>query len=207
MRIIDLSDKLLQLTSCKLPGKDSWKKMAPELSRLPSADTPYRKAAVLILLYPSNNEIFFSLIKRTFDKGPHSDQISLPGGMAEACDKDLGETALRETAEELGVKKEDIKLTGKLTKLLIPVSHTEVYPYIGYLLYTPDFNPNPEEVKYILQIKLKQITNPAIITSEQRLLMGKNITVPYYKINGEKVWGATAMILSEFIDLLNEVEL
>lgn len=202
MLFTDLSHILHRLTISRLPGKDSWKRMAPDLSRLSAGDGPYRKAAVLIMLYPFNDEVYFMLIKRTNDDGPHSGQISLPGGMAEPYDQNLEATALREASEELGVIKEDINIICKLTELLIPVSRTKVSPYIGYLTYTPDFKPNPLEVKYLLPVALEKITDPSIISSEHRFLMEKSVHIPYFQLNGEKVWGATAMILSEFIDFL-----
>lgn len=206
MLFSDLRHKLHRLTMHQPPGKESWKKMAPDLNHIPKSDLPYRKAAVLILFYPFNNDVCFILIKRTSDNGPHSGQISLPGGMAEPHDNSLKDTAAREASEELGVKKEDIVITSKLTELLIPVSHTEVSPFVGYIGYTPEFKPNPNEVKYLFPVNLEQISDPTVIYSEQKLIRNKNIKIPYYQLNGEKVWGATAMILSEFIDFFQDFE-
>ena len=205
MNLSELSEKLTRLTSAALPGPPSaWQRMAPEIRGFPPAGQASRKAAVMILLFPDDDGISFVLIKRTEGKGPHSSQISLPGGMAESNDKNPIETAIRETMEETGVIGKDIKISGKLTDLIIPVSNTEVSPFIGYLDYEPAFNPDPSEVDYLILVPLKTLLDPDIIETEQKSILGKPVRVPCFHLNGEKIWGATAMILSEFIDLVDQ---
>lgn len=205
MNLSKLSENISRLTSGEWPGNPSVRqRMAPEIRGIPLADQVIRKAAVMILLFPADEGISFVLIRRTHDNGPHSNQISLPGGMAENKDENLKETAIREIMEETGVIGKDINISGKLTELVIPVSNTEVHPFIGYLDYKPSFNPDPTEVDYLIVVPLNKILDPYIVQTDQKLIDGKPIQVPCYYINGEKIWGATAMILSEFIDLVQQ---
>lgn len=176
--------------------------MTPDVRGVNMTGFGLRRASVLILLYPENEVVNTLLIKRTSGYGPHSGQISLPGGMWTSTDRDEKDTALRETAEETGINKRDIIILGKLTNLLIPVSNAEVSPFVGYIDYKPVFNPDPLEVEYLIEIPMKTLLNPEFVKKEEMLLSGRPVNVPYYLLKGEKVWGATAMILAEFIDLV-----
>ena len=205
MNLSELSEKLSILTSGEWPGNPpARQRMAPDTRGIPKDGQVLRKAAVMILLFPDDEGISLVLIRRTKDNGPHSNQISLPGGMAESEDINPEETAIRETMEEIGVIGKDIKISGKLSELLIPVSNTAVSPVIGYLDYKPSFNPDPSEVEYLILIPLKEILDPGIIATDDKMVAGKSVQVPCFHINGEKIWGATAMILSEFIDLVQK---
>ncbi len=190
-----------------LPGFDAQKTMSPSIredlmgNTAPNANT--RQSAVLILLFPNGNDINTLLIKRPIYDGPHSGQISFPGGKFDEADSDIQATALRETFEEVGVNPTDINIIGQLTQLYIPVSNMMVHPFVGVINFKPEFNPNTEEVERIIYAPIKQLTNSKnrsvkVITSHQKL-----ITAPYFNISKEFVWGATAMILAEFVEIIN----
>ncbi len=203
--MIDFIKKLEILLKNELPGNKARDKMAPSIRSLHHSGMVEKKASVLILLLPGKEEIMIVLIKRTFDNGPHSGQISLPGGMREEWELNDKDTAIRETTEELGIKAEDIRILGKLTRLLIPVSRIEVVPFVGYMDYFPEFTPDPTEVRYLIFISLKKLIDPQTIKHETVIISNQDVIVPYFEVKSEKIWGATAMILSEFIDLVEKV--
>lgn len=198
-------EKLHSLLQHELPGQASQFKMAPHV-RLENKHDFYRNAAVMILLYKNDGEWYFVLMKRPEYQGAHSNQVSLPGGIKEARDTDLEATALRETGEELGIDVSKIRVVGALTKLNIPVSGIEVSPFVGFFPDKPVFIPDPSEVSYLIEVPLADLLNPERVKDDIRTILSKPVRVPYFHLNGEQVWGATAMILSEFRYLIRGLE-
>ena len=197
-----------------LPGKIFQDKMTPpgrESRHLLKTDSqPPQEAGILILLFPFHDELHTVFIKRTVKNGPHSGQISFPGGKVDRLDRNLEHTALRETTEELGVNSKNIKLLGALTPLYIPVSNYDVFPFIGFINKFTGFSIQPGEVQYAIMAKIQELQKPdttGILEINQNKY---TIKVPCYKIKDANIWGATAMILSEFLEvygrLINSVE-
>jgi 8-oxo-dGTP pyrophosphatase MutT (NUDIX family) len=166
-----------------------------------------RKSAVLVLFYPYSNEIYFPLILRPAYDGVHSGQVAFPGGRYEKTDENLVRTALREAQEEIGLRLNDVKVLGILTELYIPASNFYVLPVVAAIPYRPDFFPDPREVEDIFEIKLKQIADVSIIGSSEIQVRGVQINAPHYEINGYKIWGATAMMISELLTVIGSVDL
>jgi 8-oxo-dGTP pyrophosphatase MutT (NUDIX family) len=194
--------------SMGLPGKEFQYLMAPEDRLQHKEQRSLRKAAVMALFYPEiDGSIRLIFIKRNEYDGPHSGQISFPGGMYEEPDGDLKTTAIRETAEEIGVNPDQIEFLGELSPLTIPISNFTVQPYAAYLNYAPDFRPDPFEVKYLILADLNILLKKENCKKETRLLLSREIEVPFYRINEEKIWGATAMILSELLVITERAEL
>ena len=151
----------------------------------------------MILLFPDGGLIHTAFILRT-EGGPHGGQISLPGGKQEKSDPDLAYTAKRETFEEIGVEPGLIREIGRLTPLYVPHSNFVIQPVIGFAASRPAFVPDHKEVAGIITPSLKALFDP-----ENRKTMilkrgGFEITAPYYDAGGHRIWGATAMIMSEF---------
>ncbi len=194
-----------------LPGRDIQYQMAPSDRDRRYANTqnqqPPVKAAVLIMLFPENGRVSTVFIKRTRYRGAHSGQISFPGGKYEPKDKQLRCTALRETSEELGIDGEKIVILGKLTPLYIGVSNFEVYPFVGYSPAELNFRIQREEVEYTITGNLRHLSNPEIKGELHLTQPGVELTAPCFQIGESKIWGATAMILNEFLTLYNRVEL
>jgi 8-oxo-dGTP pyrophosphatase MutT (NUDIX family) len=183
-----------------LPGESAQMRMAPTFrGQYPEQEDPLH-AAVLILLYPVDGEMHVVFMKRNEYDGPHSGQVSFPGGAREAQDLSLEQTAIRETREEIGIE-EDLEILGALTPLHIPVSNFLVFPFLAWLEKTPVFFPDRSEVQYLIEVPLKELLDPAIRESETIYHHGKTIEAPYYRVGKEKIWGATAMMLSEFLVL------
>jgi 8-oxo-dGTP pyrophosphatase MutT (NUDIX family) len=162
-----------------------------------------KQAAVLILLYEQAGELYFFLTRRTESVGTHKGQIALPGGGRDNGES-LRETALREAREELGLDPAQIEILGEpLTPLYIPVSDYWVTAFVGYFCCgAPMPNPSQGEVLEILPTPLADVLDESRIVEEEWELRGYLVRVPYFNFHGHKVWGATAMILGEFSELL-----
>lgn len=162
-----------------------------------------RRSAVLILLCPVEEEPYFPLILRPKYDGKHGGQMALPGGKEEPEDEDIIRTALREAQEEVGIKAIDVEVIGQLTQVFIPTSNYLVHPVVGYLDYKPEFFPSKEEVDEIFFAPLKEILTGNALETRTMNLMGQNIPIPGFNIQGQWVWGATSMMLGEFSDVIN----
>ncbi|BAX80408.1 coenzyme A pyrophosphatase [Labilibaculum antarcticum] len=187
-----------------LPGFDAQNLMSPSIREhaLKTSDPSIaRDSSVLLLFYLKNGQLHLPLIKRTTGNTNHSGQISLPGGKYEESDANRTITAVRETNEELGVECEKIKILGFLTELYIPVSNFMVLPVLGYCEKRPDFTLNEFEVEEIIEMPVVQLfaeDNIGEFTIEKD---GFKIHAPYFPAQEHKIWGATAMILSELREI------
>jgi len=195
-----------------LPGKHGQITMAPfpvdEKRFVENIRPDFREGAVLMLFYPDlDKRAFVPFIKRPTYPGVHSGQIAFPGGKRESSDKDLAETALRETEEEIGVEASKVELIGKLSDLYIPASNFMVSPFIGFTFEKPDFRPDPKEVLRIINCPMHLILDKSIRkTGEVRGSGGFRMDAPYFDIESEMVWGATAMMLGEFTYLWEKMD-
>jgi 8-oxo-dGTP pyrophosphatase MutT (NUDIX family) len=185
-----------------LPGEEAQFEMA-HINREKLADLyfdykNYRPSAVLILLYPNEQQqISVLLIERMTYDGHHSGQIAFPGGKAEPTDTDLQATALREFFEETGA---DItpSVIGKLTPVYIPVSKFMVQPFVSYVEKKPNFSASAHEVNALIEWEIDHLLNPAII--KETIIeptAGYKLKTPYFDVQGKVLWGATAMMLNE----------
>lgn len=137
------------------------------------------------------------LTRRTDKLNGHSGQMSFPGGRKEADDADFEQTALRETAEELGIDTGGVTILGTLTPIYIPPSHFDVYPYVGYLPVLPPLLPNPDEVAAVYLAPLDALLEPSTRTVTSIQTMMGALDVPAYVLCEQIVWGATAIMLCE----------
>ncbi|WP_047789546.1 NUDIX hydrolase [Tenacibaculum mesophilum] len=206
MTFSDFINQIERLQQKQLGGLTSQFKLAPKLRTLFSEELIQsknpRKAAVLALFYPdNNNQTRFLLTERASYNGAHSSQISFPGGKFDKEDNNLQTTALRETFEEVGVHYKSIEIIRQTSDAYIPPSNFLVAPFIGISEKTPHFTPN-EEVAEIIEVLLADLLDDSNLTSvEMETSYMKNIEVPCFKLNDYIVWGATAMMLSEIKDL------
>lgn len=189
-----------------LPGADAQQKMAPSVRYTSTDNRKQTKSAVMVVLYPYRNRITTIFIKRTEYEGVHSGQVSLPGGMYKRTDLLLSNTAIRETHEEIGIPGKEIQIIGRLTSLHIPVSHTMVYPYVGVCMNKPLLRPDPVEVNYIIECPVEELINPVNRKLKMMTIDNRNIGIPYFDIMGDHIWGATAMIISEFLEIAGAIK-
>ena len=199
------TNDLRQRLQRPLPGETAHQKMAStaryKLGIKPNERT--RRSAVLICFYPYQHSIFLPLILRPQYDGVHAGQMAFPGGRVERIDENLTRTALRETQEEVGIRVSDVKVLGLLTELFIPPSNFYVQPVVGVLPYRPDFYPDPREVEAVLEVELEALMDDTIVGDSQIEVRGMLVDAPFYQIQGHRVWGATAMMISELLMVLS----
>lgn len=161
-----------------------------------------KMAAVLILLYPLDDLLYTVFIERPVYKGVHSGQISFPGGKMEKADANLVETAVRETCEETGFCNDKLQILGKLTSLYIPVSNTEVSPYVAYCDHRPLWKINKDEVVSLIEAPLLHFLDKGMLREKDMAVRNEVLRVKHYNYKGRVIWGATAMMLHEMLVLI-----
>ena len=199
-----MADLRTGLQPDRLPGAEAHLNLAHPLRRfdVPAGITP-RQAGVLLLLYPTpEGQVRFPLIQRTsFNEADrHRGQIGLPGGRLEPDDPSLEHTALREAEEEVGVRAGEVQVLGRLTTLYIPVSNYLVQPVVGYTTRRPHWQLQESEVERLIEAPLEQLFAHDAVGYHD-VPFGRDLRlrrVPHLRLEGEQVWGATAMMLSEF---------
>ncbi|MGH9220993.1 MAG: NUDIX hydrolase [Vicinamibacterales bacterium] len=191
-----------------LPGLEAQLRMAPQpragWDPLKFPDDA-RDGAALLLVYPHDDTVHIALTVRGSGLRNHTGQVSFPGGRV-----DDGETfeqaAVREANEEIGVDPRTLEILGRLTPLHIPVSRYILHPIVACTSMRPAFQRAEWEVARIIEAPVSVLGDPKTIKREirTRVVSGQTVEVdvPFYDIDGEKVWGATAMVLAEFCAIL-----
>ena len=205
-------EDIRQALAAPLPGIEGQIKMAPQprpdqINRWDRSDN-CREASVLLLLYPYATskeytpELYLVLIRRPEYQGVHSGQIALPGGRRENNEL-LQSTALREAHEEVGLVPETVEIIGQLSSLYTPPSNFCIYPFVAFSPIRPEFRPDAIEVAELIEVPLSLLLNPATYKEEMWHIPNYgDRRIPFFDVFGHYVWGATAMILSEFLTLL-----
>jgi len=193
----------------KLPGKKAHLLLAPEIRKgeietgaIPSSA---QEGAVLILLYYKNESLYTAVILRNEYDGVHSGQISLPGGKAETTDSNFSITAIRETHEEIGVQINFSQIIGQLSTFYVIPSNFVIYPFVAILNNPPEFVRDPTEVQKVIEIDiLNELTIQKVVYRELVFRNSFTISAPGFLVSNEFMWGATAMIFSELIAIINK---
>lgn len=189
-----------------LPGYLAQCKMRPYLPSMPDLDFPTlpfaKESAVMALLYPVENKPNILLIERTVYTGAHSGQISLPGGKVEK-NETYQEAAIRETMEEVGVENSNFEIVGELSKIYVAASNFNIQPIVAISDHPVKIYPDSREVAQVLEIPLEVFFD--LKRRKEKLIksaMGMELMAPYFDINNKTLWGATAMILSELVEII-----
>jgi 8-oxo-dGTP pyrophosphatase MutT (NUDIX family) len=165
---------------------------------------PARKSAVLIIIFPKYNELHIIYTKRTTNKNDkHSGQISFPGGKFDEPDSNLQHTAIRETLEEIGIAIAPELIVGTLSEIHIPVSNFDVQPFVAILNKAPqNYKLEIAEIAEILEVPLSHLHS--LENRKTKIITHKNqeITIPFYAWKEHEIWGATAMITAELLEIL-----
>ncbi len=202
-------ENILEKHKQGLPGVEAFKKMMfEERMQTLAAPPTARKACTMMLLFPKNQEWHIVLTERTSTNtnDRHSGQMSFPGGQLDPSDDSLLACALRETQEEIGISPHHINVIGQMTDLYIPISNFHVFPFLAWMDTPPQYLQQMTEVHQIIETPLSILSNPI---NRKTMPMSMTIRgehyerdVPYYDVYGKKVWGATALMLSELLELI-----
>jgi 8-oxo-dGTP pyrophosphatase MutT (NUDIX family) len=209
LRFLEILPKVAKVT---LPGESAHAKMSPpeRLAKMKAIDFSEinpKRAAVLMLVFPKDNQATLALIERNSYKGVHSSQIAFPGGKIESFDTSPLNTALRETEEEIGVPRGKVNIVCPFTEVYIPPSNFKVSPFLGYCNETPLFIPDPREVASMVDLPLSVLLDDQF-TEMRRMATSysESIDVPVLNVGPHAVWGATAMMLGELKVVLKTVQ-
>ncbi|MGE5421275.1 MAG: NUDIX hydrolase [Chloroflexota bacterium] len=189
-----------------LPGtRTQWMMASSDrmLKGFPMVPGPDAKVAgVLILLWPENRRIHTVFMQRPDYLGFHGGQISFPGGKQEHSDENIIRTAFREAEEETGISTDKVEVAGMLTPLFIPVSNMIVTAVLGCTVEKPSFRPDPREVDHLIIADLNRFLDPEMINTRPMELRGETYDVRYFAYDDYVIWGATAMMLNELLEII-----
>jgi 8-oxo-dGTP pyrophosphatase MutT (NUDIX family) len=204
--MLSLSDVLDRVTSglAALPGAEAQQRMAPVPRRgwrpgLFPEDA--RPAASLLLIYASDGGPAILLTKRSAALPTHRGQVSMPGGAVDPGET-LEQAALREALEEVGLPSNGVRILGRLSPMHIPVSGFVLHPVVATLDGRPALHIASGEVDRLIEVRVRDLVDPARHRRTTRVRDGLEFDMPYFDLDGEEVWGATAMVLAEFSTIL-----
>lgn len=201
------------LRTQSLPGLQSHLKMAPptrkaELEEAKEALPFAKKSAVMILLFHQNEKMKVVFIRRSFYVGIHAGQIAFPGGRFEESDVTVDQTAFREVEEEIGISADKIELLGRISDIYVPPSNFLICVFVGYLSEKTVYKPDEREVAEVIEVDFDEFLKPENMDVKSFHVPSANHSVeaPYYKTSKCDIWGASAMVMSELIDILTTKE-
>jgi 8-oxo-dGTP pyrophosphatase MutT (NUDIX family) len=175
----------------------------------PDAADDLRQAAALLLVYPHDGSWHIPLTVRGSQLRHHTGQVSLPGGRIDPGES-VEEAALREAHEEVAIDPASVEVLRRLTPLPIAVSGHLLHPVLGLALQRPTFRVAEPEVERLIEVPLSRLQDPALVRWEQRIRSlppHDLMDVPYFDMDDAHIWGATAMVLAEFLALVGALEM
>jgi 8-oxo-dGTP pyrophosphatase MutT (NUDIX family) len=203
--LLALETRLRERLAGTLPGLEAQLRFMPTPARIGWTPGEFpsdaRMAAGLLLLYPGERGASIALTVRASGLRRHAGQVSLPGGATDPGET-LAQAALREAHEEIGVDPATVRILGELTPVHVLVSGFTLHPVVGITHTRPSFTPAAHEVETIVEVSVDDLKDASRIRQGFRTREGVAIEYPYFDLMGHQVWGATAMILGEFICLL-----
>jgi 8-oxo-dGTP pyrophosphatase MutT (NUDIX family) len=159
-------------------------------------------SAVIVPLFIKNNELCILFTRRTEKVKDHKSQISFPGGVREKGDRNLLHTAIRETREEIGLDPNDVHILGRLDDISTYTGY-RISPFAGFIPWPCDFQVNEEEIEELISCPLSVLLDPSLFSSEIRTHRGRKYMIYYFTVRPDTViWGATAKILSQFLEIV-----
>jgi 8-oxo-dGTP pyrophosphatase MutT (NUDIX family) len=208
MTIDEFTRFIRNRTKQELPGREAHLRMAPSPIdgvrnyRLSPEGEAY-SSSVMVLLFPDDNRDLNIVFTHRTETIVHGCQISFPGGQNDPGETPV-ETALRETEEEIGVSRDHLQVAGTLSALYLHRSNNLITPVIGFHEGKPELNINPVEVQEAFTVPLNAFLEDEKLVKEPWTLNDKTYEVPYWDVHKVPLWGATAMILNELLDLYKE---
>lgn len=208
MSVPAIIERLRNVLEQPLPGHDAFLELSGykrlDVEHAQQQDPPPRESAVLVLLYPRSDELHCLLMLRPQYDGVHSGQVAFPGGKRESGDPTLQHTALREFMEETGADTSKVQVLGALSPVYIPPSRMLVTPFVGFSEEIGPWDPDPAEVARLIEVPLSVLLREDILKRRDQYIaiMGRTVEIPYFEMDGETVWGATALMIAELRELL-----
>jgi 8-oxo-dGTP pyrophosphatase MutT (NUDIX family) len=203
----NIIDRLRIELNKPLPGKAAHNKLVPpdRLLEPPSELIKINKAGVLLLLFPDGDRLKTIFIRRPSSMKHHASQIAFPGGQFEPTDRNLMATALREAVEEVGINSDHVEIIGKLSPLYVRVSNFSIQAFIGWSQAIPLFKIDNTEVADLHIFSINDIANPGSLQNQKVVTTFGITEFPGFLVDDVFIWGATAMILSEFIEVYRQI--
>jgi len=192
-----------------LPGREAQMKMMPEPvdpnTEVPgrSIDSSGHPSGVLVPIYADGNQDLNVILTLRTDSIRHAGQISFPGGRSEESES-IVETALRETHEEIGIESKYIDVLGSLTPFYLHRTNNQITPVVGFFEHKPIMQRNPNEVEEIITVKLDMLLDEEMRETEKWDLSENSFHVPFWSFHRVPLWGATAMMMSELLEIYQE---
>jgi len=206
----DFCEKLHDQVKGNLPGERAQMKMSTRLRtkelELINHVSSAKLSSVLILLYFDNHKVKIPFILRPKYDGVHSGQISFPGGSKEESDESSIHTALREAQEELNINPDKITVLGTLSEMYIPPSNFLVTPVLACSDIKPDFIPQVSEVEKVIEADISFLLDDSLKKTKNIYVRNTQIIAPYYDVDNQTIWGATAMMLSELESIIKSID-
>jgi NTP pyrophosphohydrolases including oxidative damage repair enzymes len=201
----DLKEKL----KGALPGIDSHLKMAPPqraetLKNGLDQKENAKKSAVMMLFFVENEELQLIVIRRSDYVGIHAGQIAFPGGRYEEEDGDVEVTAFREIEEEIGITRDKIELLGRLSDIYVPPSNFLISIFVGFLNEKPVYHRQEREVAEVIEIPFREFFDADVIKTKDFYVgsLKASANAPYFDVSNAEIWGASAMVIHELLDML-----
>ena len=186
---------------CEEDFVENIKEMLSSRKRKVIEHLPFSHAAVLVPLFRKEEECHLLFTKRSAEVKYHKGEISFPGGMVDENDKELIETALREAHEEIGLKESDIQVIGLLDDI-VTITEFIVTPIVGLFPYPYPFKISEVEIAELIEVPLSFLLNKDCLSERTIFRGGQNEVVYAYQYGEHIIWGATARILNQFLDLI-----
>jgi 8-oxo-dGTP pyrophosphatase MutT (NUDIX family) len=203
----DARERLRAALSKPLPGISAHTVLAPRPRRAwPSNFDPaqIRQAAGLLLMFPVADHPHIVLTVRAHTLGRHGGQVSLPGGVIEPGET-FEQAALREAHEEIALPIEQVRVLGPLTPIDIPVTGFRLHPIVAETGAKPVLAPSDGEVARILEVPVAELLEPSRFATVESIRDERAMSIPMFRVGpgqGHEIWGATAMVLAEFLTVL-----
>ncbi len=205
--VVDIKNRLKEALQNELPGENAHRRMLPNGRNLNPDEGKVNmiQSSVLVLIFPHNEVIHTCLIRRPASMRNHGGQIAFPGGRYEPSDNDLIRTALRESFEEIGLYSDQLEVIGALTPIYVQVSNFTINPFIGWCESLPKFTIDRQEVDELFIIPIKKLLHPEANLLKEVVTSHGKFEAPGFYFDQVFIWGATAMILSEFNEIYRSI--
>lgn len=191
----------------ELPGSNAHSKMLPPGRRLKQLEhelSSVKLSSVLVLLFPDKDKIYTCLTRRPSTMKYHPGQVSFPGGKVEKDDASAEMAALREAQEEVGIDPSQIEILGKLSDFYLEISRFSIQPFLAWTDNRPEFTVNTDEVEELILFPVSDFVENEIIQETELQTMTGILPIKYFPYSGQVIWGATAMILSELMEIMRK---